>query len=552
MKPVIAYYPTGPVHMRNLALLARALPQFAFRVFYRTRHPWFAPDKLAQYPYERVCDLDDRVPDELFQGDVRALVLAIAAAERMIGDLIENALEHDIPIIAIEEVVQLALNDNRINHYVMPVDHLMAASEKEKERFIQSGVRPEKVHVTGWPFYSGLLEKPSDARKRELRANLALPQDKRIATLCLSKLRDVDDASPLETPSVRQQILSVCARGLPADYHLAVKLHPVESLESGCQIIAPVLPNATIIRGDTPISNVLDASDVCLSRGNSQVVLESILRSIPALAIPAGIRTILDEIPDAVARNAAQLRGALARLSSGTSLDYAEVIRQHFPLQPEDALRKVADCIEDIAANRRTNRDFRDWTNLALMRGFMNEPQAGIGLILNCLLIAGQAAGPVVRALVSLLQRKAAASDIQALIADLGSAQRTPIIVAMYIRQLERSSSQPTAEDWSLIEEHFPCPPDMNAHYYIRYFVALCGLYLAAGRLNKAKRLLQWLKAEYGFNKSVRELAGRDEFRAGYKLRRALRKPYSAAKAVAKAVLPQRTQDFIRSLLHRK
>jgi len=44
----IVYYPVGTVHMRNLALLAQALPDFRFRVFYRTCKPWFAPDKVQQ------------------------------------------------------------------------------------------------------------------------------------------------------------------------------------------------------------------------------------------------------------------------------------------------------------------------------------------------------------------------------------------------------------------------------------------------------------------------------------------------------------------------
>ena len=87
MKPVIAYYPVGTVHMRNLALLAGEMGEFDWRVLYRTRQPWFAPEKLDAYGWGYVCDDADRVPEALFRGDVRALVLSIAAVDGMVADL---------------------------------------------------------------------------------------------------------------------------------------------------------------------------------------------------------------------------------------------------------------------------------------------------------------------------------------------------------------------------------------------------------------------------------------------------------------------------------
>ena len=147
----IVYYPVGTMHMRNLELLVEALPDFQFRVFY-PRQTWFAPDKVKKYHYEHIFDQDDKIPEELFEGDVRALILTIAAVDRTIAKLIKAAFERDIPVIAIEEVNQLALNQGIINHYLMPVDHLLVASEYERNDLVRLGVSPEKVHVTGWAF----------------------------------------------------------------------------------------------------------------------------------------------------------------------------------------------------------------------------------------------------------------------------------------------------------------------------------------------------------------------------------------------------------------
>ena len=112
MNPIIVYYPVGTVHMRNLDLLAEALPDFEFRVFY-PRQTWFAPDEVRKYPYEHAFDRDGKIPAELFDGDVRALILSIAAVEGTIAKLITAAFERGIPVIAIEEVIQLALNQER-------------------------------------------------------------------------------------------------------------------------------------------------------------------------------------------------------------------------------------------------------------------------------------------------------------------------------------------------------------------------------------------------------------------------------------------------------
>jgi hypothetical protein len=112
MNPIIVYYPVGTVHMRNLDLLAQALPDFQFRVFY-PRQTWFAPDKVKKYHYEHIFDREGKIPADLFDGDVRALILTIAAVDGLIANQITAAFERDIPVIAIEEVIQLALPTKR-------------------------------------------------------------------------------------------------------------------------------------------------------------------------------------------------------------------------------------------------------------------------------------------------------------------------------------------------------------------------------------------------------------------------------------------------------
>ena len=119
----IVYYPVGTVHMRNLDLLAGSLPGHDFRVLFRATLPWVDEAGAAGYDYPYVLDSGEGLPSDLLDGDVGALVLPMAAVDSTICDLIEAAYEHGVPVIAIEEVVQVALNQGAINHYLMPVDH---------------------------------------------------------------------------------------------------------------------------------------------------------------------------------------------------------------------------------------------------------------------------------------------------------------------------------------------------------------------------------------------------------------------------------------------
>lgn len=106
----IAYYPISLVHMRNLELLAKALPDFEFRLLYRYDLPWFTPEKVDSYGYEHVFYEEDNWVEKFLDGDVGAIILSVAMGNRQVCALIEAAYDRNIPIIAIEEVLQIALN----------------------------------------------------------------------------------------------------------------------------------------------------------------------------------------------------------------------------------------------------------------------------------------------------------------------------------------------------------------------------------------------------------------------------------------------------------
>jgi hypothetical protein len=539
----IVYYPVGTVHMRNLDLLAQALPDFQFRVFY-PRQTWFAPDKVKKYPYGPIFDRDGKIPAELFDGDVRALILSIAAVNGLIANLITAAFERDIPVIAIEEVIQLALNQGVINHYLMPVDHLLVASDYERDALLQLGVTPEKVEATGWPFYSMLITHISPEHRLALQKRFKLPHGKKVAVLCLSALKRPGDPSSLETPAVRYQLLSIVKQGLPDEFHLVIKLHPTENVDSARKMIAPYFPDATIIEGSTGIDEALDIADVCLNRGNSQVVIEALLREIPVLAIPCGIPTLFDDPNDKVViESSEELAQALRQLSTDGGFDYQSIMETHFPWTPEQALQRTTKRIREIADNHISTRTEQDWLDLALYHAFLGMRKEGIK-ILDRMQAQDMTSKDLTNSMIRLLREHATLADLETLLSQQSASYQKPLLLSLWIQQLYHSRRSLSAQKLAIIERDYPFPPSINPHNYLRYAIMLGDLYLRVGDKESMGQLYARLKEQYGFFDAVRDLSAKMDLAEGHinknvvwylgrRCRRCLTAPFRLALRVA-------------------
>jgi len=509
MKPVIAFYPIGTVHMRNLALLSKALGEYEFRVLYDRRMPWFAEGATRAYPYAGMVDEENAPPDKLFEGDVRALVMSIAAISPMAAALIEEAVDRNIPVIAIEEVVQLALNQGAINHYLMPVDHLLVASDYERRAFVKVGISHEKIQVTGWPFYSGLDVSPTTERRRLLRSRFDLPEDGVVVTLFLSALKHQRDASTLETPAIRDKILSIAADGIPERVNLVIKPHPIEDMEAARNHIQTICPRARIIAGETAVGDVLDVTDVCLNRGNSQVVIESLLRRIPTLVLPCGLRTLFHGLADeAIVADPADLTRLIELVLDGGLSDNGRILATHFPWSPEEALHKVADCIREIAADRILNMRERDWIDLVLYRGMVGGDEAGRKLITR-VVAKGRIAEDLLHSLERWLARRASVEDLRRILDNADAPYQRPLALSGWIRQLFENKERPRSEEMEVIQLHGPYPPAFNAHDYVRHATMLSDLYIRMDRLDLAREVLIGMQEQYGMLPSVQTAMAR-------------------------------------------
>jgi len=265
MSRIIVYYVVGPVHPRNLGLIAQEMLDWKFRVVYEQSVWWLSKERMAQVPLEKVALVDDRVPDTLWSGDVRAVIFSTVQARPTPINLLRATLERGIPMIAIEESNQIALNNGTINNYLLPVDRLLVASVSERTGMIEAGLPEQRVEVTGWPFYTGQVGKTLPNRARAKKEQFGLDKDRPVATLTLTALHDAG-----ESPQVRRRQLTLAAQGLPPEYQLVVKPHPIEKRQVLMPFIRQYAPRAKVVEGSVPIDEVLEATDVLLNRGASQ------------------------------------------------------------------------------------------------------------------------------------------------------------------------------------------------------------------------------------------------------------------------------------------
>ncbi len=515
MKPIILYYPVGTVHMRNIALLSGVLPEYDFRVFYDLGKPWFSRESVKEYGYSTVLHETGRPNDSLFDGDVRSLILSIAAIHPVAIDLVEMAFRRDIPVLAIEEVNQLALNQGAINHYLLPVDHLLVASDYERMAFEDLGIRSGNIRVTGWPFHSG--RHPEAGRKPgpELRDRFGIPAEGQVVTLFLSALKHRKDASTLETPEVRRRLLETVRDGIPDNSHLLVKLHPIDDLDTGRRDVESVYPAARTIAGNVPVENLLDVTDICLNRGNSQVIIQALLKGIPTFVIPCGIRTVFHDFPGLpVVHDPEDLKKAVQSAAIGLVPDYSELLKTHMPFLTEGALERTAAVIREIAEAEPAARAGRRWTDLVLYRGMIGDPDSGMN-ILRQDFVEDLMDADLTESLGRWLEDRSTVADMEIIFNHAEARYQRPLVLSGWIRQLSSQKRPVTDRELAVIEGNGPYPPPFNTHNYVAYTVQLADLYLDSGNINIARKIADELTVQYGILRSVKDLRSRIQIADG-------------------------------------
>ena len=376
----VLFYPTGIVHMRNLGLLKKQLPGFRFMVIVE---PWMetkAPDAVSSIDKrDRVVVENNLLPQWIWEEKIELIFLSMAYPNPFRLQIVLDAANRCIPVIALEEVNQLALNDGIINHYFLPVDYLGVVSEIERKKFLELGIPGENIVLTGWPFFD---EDMSQLKKREfnIRSQYKIREEIKCCLLVLGSLKE-DDIVSLETRQVRQNILEIAANGLTEKFQLLIKPHPIEK-EASIEHIRKMAPGAIILDPKYPIEPLIEQADVIVNRGNSQVALLALLKNKPVIITPVGMNTIFHGIiKEVIADTASQFHRIIVDYSWGRHQDYRRILSNHFPIDSKHALIKTAQLFNTAIREKCTGNMQDKKLYIAILYAFLDNMAAADAIL---------------------------------------------------------------------------------------------------------------------------------------------------------------------------
>jgi len=494
---VLLFNPVSIVHARNMSIFRNFMPDFKLRCIYNPNLPWFS-DMEKNFNDEIVYFRGKHFPmppRDIFN-NVGALVLFTSQPRIPPCNLIQEATLRGIPIIAIEEVHQMMLQQGELNNYLLPVDHLFVASDYERHKFAELVVAPETIEVTGCIFRYKEHKTPNSFEKERLKKKFNLSLDKHTSTLCLDAL-----SSETDSLDICKRLISCIAQGLSSHYELLIKPHPEDKKDNFYDLIRKHAPNAKIADPKISIDEVLDVTDILFNRGNSQVIIDALQRTIPVILIPLGKKTFFHGCLDEVIVNDGNLAKVISSIETKGKDLYDEIIRKYLSISPEQAVEKVISRIVQIAKNKEIHRPQERLIELSLFWAWMGYPLQGkktLSLVQNT-----YPKKEIIEKIHKLILCKANREEVFTLKEWIKGDYKQWILQSLWIKTVYLSGKKLNSQDKEWLK-YFP--PKMERLRFLNYAVLLYWCYLKSDMLNDGEVLLNELSKEYGSQADIERL----------------------------------------------
>ena len=501
-KDVILFNPVSIVHDRNIGTLSGCMPGSHIRAIYNPNFPWFSDKKKlsCRDAYYFRGRLFQRPPDGIFEG-VKALVLFTAQLRTAPVNLVEEAFIRKVPVVAIEEVSQQMLSQGSMNNYILPVDHMMVASEYEKEALLRQGVPSGTIETVG-----GVFRYIKAVPSRPIpKSGFRLDPERPVATLSLDFL-----APNGETPYMRRRILEIISKGLPEEYQFLVKPHPIEKEEGVLKFLKAYAPRAVIVPSRTPIERVLGVTDILFNRGTSQVIIDAIDRDIPVIPVPLGRKTFFDVLAgDVIVKEEGDIQRVITIIRQKGMTIYSGIRERHLAIPPEEAVRNVAARIGEILGKGASPDRQAKWQEMAIFWAWMGYRQRAIGA-LDRFARTGGGYSDICDAIRKLALCEADHEDRELLKKEINGSYKGHILKSLWINQLYLNKIRLSPEDVSWLGDF---PPETNGFHFLRFTVMLGWLYKRSGLAKETSRLAALIKERFGHENSF---SGWDGLRARF------------------------------------
>jgi tetratricopeptide (TPR) repeat protein len=352
--PILLFYPTSPVHVRDMQQVLQNLLGWRCAAIVYQPLARVAPG-IAQALSEQGIDSIEIDQESEFEKQLPndPAILALGAVfEPFALDLFAWAKLRHIPVIAIQEVAQLALNQFDINNYDAPFDRLFVASPDEHRRFLDLGYPSQMLSV------SGLLANErfganQNTRGNELLLKIGLSDGKKPIVYTTSPLRGRLSIHNKDDLHFREAVLSqIAAASLQTGRKAVIKLHPNEDLKAIQERIRKVIPDGIVLGREANMDELFPVTGILINRGNSQTCLEAVLRGIPTVVTACGLKTLFHEDGGAyVVDELSKLSKAIERADNEGPIDASRVKAKHFFIPPEGVAGFIAKEISKLISD---------------------------------------------------------------------------------------------------------------------------------------------------------------------------------------------------------
>jgi glycosyltransferase involved in cell wall biosynthesis len=288
---MLLFLPTSPAHVAALARIRAHLPGWRVCCLLRLPETHWTNGIRERCLAEGIDVLPFPDIDALDQvaGFTPTMVGFGAVFENRAVELFAWAKNRGLPTFAIEEVVQITLNNRELDNYDLPFDRLFVANRDEAELFAAAGHDPATIRVSGPPVDDG----PAPERDAA-RARLGLDPFARVVVYTTTPIRWRLSVHGKDDRAFRRSMFDALATLVERrdDIVVLIKLHPSENAEVERREAAALIPRATVCGAEASIHDVLAAADVLVNRGNSQTALQAVHLGVPVVVAACGLRTV--------------------------------------------------------------------------------------------------------------------------------------------------------------------------------------------------------------------------------------------------------------------
>jgi tetratricopeptide (TPR) repeat protein len=348
----LLFFPTSPVHIIHFTLIMEKLKDWNFVgvVFSFMKYIPGIKENFARYginniEIEETGSLSSRLPDKI------SLVLIGAAFEPGALELFVWAKLRQIPVIAIEEVAQLSLNDLDMNNYDLPFDRLFLASNREYQLSRQIGYPDAMLKISGL-LANDLIHLSSEKIDPEdIKDRIGIPSDKKVLVYTTSPIRHRLAVHNKDDSDFRKKVLySIKYATANHMWSVVIKLHPNENVKKEKQYIHEIIPDAIVLGREINILDLFVITDALVNRGNSQTALDAALTGCPTIIISHGLHTVFHDFGGAfIAENTDGISAALSDIEKGEIPDTTRLRENLLYLPSEGVATYIAQEIVKLA-----------------------------------------------------------------------------------------------------------------------------------------------------------------------------------------------------------